>query len=327
MIKELKNVILTVLFIFIGGTIGYSLIEKWDFLDSLYMTIITVSTTGYEELYPMSTLGRIFTMILIIMGISFLFYAIGNLNVVIFERNIFRNKKMHNRIDNLESHYIICGFGKIGKKVAQELKNRKQDFIILEIDEAHLKDIPEGYLYLEADATEDQNLVKAGITKAKGLVAVMGSDASNVFTTLSAKGLNQNIKIIAQAEEEKSREKLLKAGANRAVLPYEIGGYRIVQALIRPTVLEYMDELFSRSDIGLEVEEVAIAATSILIDKSLADLSFRSEINVIVIGIYRSGTEWIYNPRSDTRLHVGDILIAIGETNDLIKMKQLAENG
>ena len=211
MIKELKNIIVTVLLIFVGGSIGYSLIEKWDFLDSLYMTVVTVSTTGFEEIYPMSVMGRIFTMFLIIMGISFLFYAIGNLNVAIFERNIFRNKKMQNKISKLDNHYIICGFGKIGKKVAQELYSRKKDFVVLEVNELHLKEIPEEYLYLQADATEDQNLIKSGIDKAIGLIAVMGSDANNVFTTLSAKGLNPDIKIIAQAEEEKSREKLKKA--------------------------------------------------------------------------------------------------------------------
>jgi len=131
MIKELKNIIFIILFLFIGGSIGYSLIEKWDFFDSLYMTVITVSTTGFREIYPMSLPGRIFTMFLIIMGISFLFYALGNLNVEIFERNIFRNKKMQNRISKLEGHYIICGFGKIGKNVAQELKLRKKDFVVL----------------------------------------------------------------------------------------------------------------------------------------------------------------------------------------------------
>jgi voltage-gated potassium channel len=326
MIKEFKNIIITILFLFIGGSVGYSLIEKWDFFDSLYMTIITVSTTGFQEIYPMSIPGRIFTMFLIIMGISFLFYALGNLNVAIFERNIFRNKKMQNRISKLDGHYIICGFGKIGKKVAQELKSRKKDFVILEINELHLKDIPENYLYLHADATEDQNLIRSGIEQAAGLVAVMGSDASNVFTTLSAKGLSPGIKIIAQAEEENSREKLIKAGAERAILPYEIGGYRIIQALLRPTVVEYMDEIFSRSDIGLEFEEIKIAEKASIIDKTLADLSLRSELNVIIIGIYRSGTKWIYNPRSDTKLHAGDILIVIGETNDLAKMEKQAGN-
>ncbi len=327
MIKELKNIMVTFLVIFIGGSIGYSLIERWDFFDSLYMTVITVSTTGYEELYPMSPMGRIFTMFLIIMGISFLFYALGNLNVAIFERKIFRNKKMQNRISKLDNHYIICGFGKIGKKVAHELVSRKKDFVILEINENHLREVPEEYLYLHADATEDQNLVKCGIESAAGLVAVMGSDASNVFTTLSARGLNPKIKIIAQAEEEKTRQKLLKAGADRAILPYEIGGYRIIQALLRPKVVEYMDELFSRSDLGLEFEEVQINEGASIIDKTLADLSLRTELNVIVIGIYRSGTEWIYNPRSDTRLHSGDILIIIGEKNDLIKLEKQAGNG
>jgi voltage-gated potassium channel len=324
MFKDLKNVILIVLLLFIGGSVGYSLIEDWNLFDSLYMTIITVSTTGYEEVFPLSTTGRVFTMILVIFGISFLFYALGNLNVFLFERNIFRNKKMQNRINRLSGHYIICGYGRIGKKIAQELEKRNKRFVVIEINDLHLHDIQESYLYLQADATEDQNLIKAGIENAVGLVAVMGSDASNMFTTLSARGLNNKLKIIAQAEEENSRQKLEKAGADRVILPYEIGGYRIIQALLRPTVLEYMDEIFSRSDIGLEFEEIKISENSEIANKSLADLSLRRELNIIIVGIYRAGTKWIYNPRSDAQLHAGDILIAIGETNDLSKMQKLA---
>ena len=189
MFKDIKNIILILLVLFLGGSIGYSLIEGWDFIDSVYMTVITLSTTGYREILPLSVTGRIFTMLLIIIGVSFLFYALGNLNVVLFERNIFRNRKMQKRIEKLEQHYIICGFGKIGKKIAHELDRRKKDFVIIEKDEIHLQDIPENYLFLHADATEDLNLERAGIKEAVGLVAVMGSDASNVFTTLSARGL------------------------------------------------------------------------------------------------------------------------------------------
>ena len=324
MFKDLKNILLILLVLFLGGSIGYSLIEGWDFLDSLYMTVITLSTTGFREIFPLSATGRIFTMLLIIIGISFLFYALGNLNVVLFERNIFRNRKMQKRIEKLNHHYIICGFGKIGKKIAHELDKRKKDFVIIEKDEIHIQDMPEHYLYLHADATEDLNLQRAGIQEAIGLVAVMGSDASNVFTTLSARGLKSSLKIIAQAENENTREKLVKAGVDRVVLPYEIGGFRVIEALLRPTVVEYMDEIFSRSDIGLEFEEIKITERSKYSGKSLENLNIRRELDIIIIGIYRSGTKWIYNPKSDTQLEPGDILIVIGETNDLAKMQKLA---
>ena len=324
MFTDLKNILLIVLILFLGGTAGYSLIEGWQFIDSLYMTVITLSTTGYREILPLSDTGRIFTMFLIIVGISFLFYALGNLNVVLFERNIFRNRKMQRRIEKLNQHYIICGFGKIGKKIAQELDRRDKHFVIIEKEESHIQDIPEHYLFLHADATEDQILERAGIHHAAGLVAVMGSDASNVFTTLSARGLKNDLKIIAQAENENSREKLVKAGADRIVLPYEIGGYRVIQALLRPTVVEYMDEMLSRSDIGLEFEEIRISEGSKFSGKTLENLNIRQELDVIIIGIYRSGTEWIYNPKSKSELHPGDIMIVIGETNDLAKMQKLA---
>jgi len=326
MFKDLKNIIFIVIVLFFGGSIGYVLIEDWNIFDSLYMTIITLSTTGYQEVMPMSQPGRIFTMFLIIAGISVLFYALSNLNVALFERNIFRDRKMQKRIQNLSNHYIICGFGKIGKKIAQELYRRNKPFVIIELNESQLLDIPDQYLYMQTDATEDHNLIKAGIERAIGLIAVLGSDAQNVFTTLSARGLNGQLKIIARADEENSREKLLKAGANRAILPYEIGGYRIVQAMLRPVVVDYMDELVSRSEIGLEMEEIKIDEASKIVNTTIASSKIRSELNVIIIGIYRRGKDWIYNPKSDVKFETDDILIVIGEMNDLTKLQKIAQS-
>ena len=312
-----------VLLLFVGGTIGYALIEGWNFFDSLYMTIITLSTTGYREIRPLSHGGRIFTMILIILGVSILFYVIGNLNIVLFERNFFRNRKMQSRINKLNDHYIICGFGRMGKKIATELERRKKPFVIIEKMEA-VSEASENYPYIQGDATEDANLINAGIERAKGLVAVLGDDASNVFTTLSARVLNPALKIIAKAEEESSREKLLKGGANRVVLPYEIGGFRVSQALLKPTVMEYIDEIFSRGDIGLDIEEVKLSEQSKLIGKSVRESGLRSDLNIIMIGISRASGEWIYNPRPDTVLEANDILIVIGGTDELLKFEKMA---
>jgi len=323
MIKRYSQILFLILLLFIGGSTGYYFIEGWSFLDALYMTVITLSTTGYKEVYPLSPIGRILTMLLIILGMSVLFYALRELNLFIFEGKYFRDRKMQKKISELEDHYIICGFGRMGKKIVQELHKRNKPFVIIEI-EIENPELYHNYRFLHGDATEDESLIKAGIKKARGLVSVLSTDIANTFTTLSARGLNPDLKIIARAEEESSKEKLMKAGASRVILPYEIGGFRIMQALLKPTVVDYIDEVFSRSDIGLEIEEIKISTASILINKSIAQSDIRSAFNTIIVGIYRTEGELIYNPRPDIQLQQGDNLIVIGEREKLNKLQEIA---
>jgi voltage-gated potassium channel len=211
----------------------------------------------------------------------------------------------------------------MGTKIAQELSKRKKSFVVLEKELDNPENL-EDYQYIAGDATEDENLLKAGIEKAQGLVSVLSSDIANTFTTLSARGLNPSLKIIARAEDESSREKLLKAGASRVVLPYEIGGYRITQALLRPTVVDFIDEVFSRSDLGLEIEEVKINTDSNFNGKSIEQSKIRSDFNTIIVGIYRSSGKLIYNPGSETMIEEGDDLIVIGERDKLDKLQEKA---
>lgn len=323
MSKEIKRVLLLVIILLFLGITGYSLIEDWNLLDSLYMTVITLSTTGYKEIYPLSIGGRILTMILIIFGITVFLYALREFNILLFEGKFFQERKMEKKINQLENHYIICGYGRMGKKIVQELYKRKTPFVVIEKEEEH-PEPADNYFYISGDATEDENLIKAGINKAKGLVSVLSTDIANTFTTLSARGLNSSLKIIARAEEESSKEKLLKAGADRVVLPYEIGGYRITQALLRPTVVDFIDEVFLRSHLGLEIEEVKVFEGSKLINISIAESEIRSEFNTIIVGIYRLSGKLIYNPRSDTMIEKGDNLIVIGEREKLDKLQEKA---
>jgi voltage-gated potassium channel len=323
MLKEFKTIILFVIILFLTGSLGYSFLEGWSFFDSLYMTIITLSTTGFQELRPLSPAGRIFTMVLIVFGISVLFYVLGNLNVAIFEGNLFKDRKMQKQINQLNHHYIVCGYGRMGKKIAHELNRRGKKFIIIEIDNDAI-DTSEGFLFIHGDSTEDIKLIEAGIKRAVGVVSVLENDISNVFATLSARELNPKLKIIARAEEESSREKLLKAGADRVILPYEIGGFRMTQALLKPTVVDYFDEIFSRSDIGLEIEEIKLHTGSKLIGQTLADCRIRSDFNIVIIGIYRSSGDWVYNPGPQTQLDENATLIVIGETKELDKLQKIA---
>ena len=323
MIKELKRILLLLLILLLFGTIGYAVIEESNLLDSLYMTVITLSTTGYKEVFPLSGSGRILTMILIIFGITIFLYALREINLFIFAGKYFQERKMEKKINQLEHHYIICGYGRMGTKIVQELEKRKKKFVVLE-KELNNPEYLENHQYIACDATEDENLIRAGIHKAEGLVSVLSTDIANTFTTLSARGLNPSLKIIARAEEESSKEKLLKAGANRVVLPYEIGGYRITQALLRPTVVDFIDEVFSRSDLGLEIEEVKITRDSNFNGKSIEDSKIRSEFNTIIVGIYRSSGKLIYNPGSETMIEEDDNLIVIGERDKLDKLQEKA---
>ena len=223
----------------------------------------------------------------------------------------------------MENHYIICGFGRMGKKIAHELEKRNKSFVIIEKEPEILDQ--RDYSFIYGDATEDEILFKAGIEGAIGLVAVLSSDIANTFTVLTARGINPNLKIIARAEEENSKNKLLSAGANRVILPYEIGGFRISQALLKPTVVDYIDEVFSRSEIGLEIEEIKISERSKLIDTTIEDSKIRSRFNTIIVGIYRATGGLIYNPKSETDLQSGDNLIVIGEINELEKLRGIAD--
>jgi voltage-gated potassium channel len=323
MTKQFRQVSILILILFAGGSLGYYLIEGWTFLESFYMTVITLSTTGYKEVYPLSPFGRILTIVLIILGMSVLFYALKELNLFIFEGKYFWERKMQKRINQLHDHYIICGFGRMGKKIVQELHKRNKSFVIIE-KEIDISDHSPDLNFVQGNATEDTDLLKAGIKKAKGLVAVLSTDIENTFTTLSARGLNPELKIIARAEEESSKEKLLKAGANRVILPYEIGGFRIMQALLKPTVVDYIDEVFSRSDIGLEIEEVKVMDESELVGITIGDSQIRSSFNSIIVGIYREKSELIYNPRHDITINAQDNLIVIGERKQLEKLQEIA---
>lgn len=325
MSKGLIKSIIFVLVLFIGGTAGYSILEGWSIFDSLYMTIITLSTTGFKEFHPLSAAGRIFTIFLIIFGISFLFYALGKINIAIFEEQIFKRGKMQKEIDKLKDHYIICGHGKMGDFITSELYSKNISFIIIEKDEGHIEHIKDKkYLFIQGDATEDDVLLSAKIDSAKGLVAVLNNDVLNVYATLTARGLNENLKIIARADEDSSRQKLIKAGADKVILPYEIGGFRITQALLKPTVVEYIDGLFSLPDLGLEIEEIRIGENSKLIGKTLANSGLRGKLNVIILSIYRKNGDLIYNPTSDIMIEAGDTLVVIGEISELKILEEIS---
>ena len=324
--KNLRNAIIVLFLIILTGTSGFMLIEGWNFPDSLYMTIITITTTGFEEVHQLSTEGEIFTLILLLVSFGTVIY-IGSMGVqILIESTFFRRKKMQNKIEKLSDHYIVCGFGRMGNHICTDLKNAGVPFVVIENNPDSQKKLDESeYLYDIGDASSDSILLRTGVKKAKGLVAVLSSDAENVFTTLSAKSLNQDIFVVARAIDEGTGSKLLKAGADRVVKPYELGGTRMAEILLRPGVMDFIDIVAGNKKMDIQIEEITVKKDSLMHKKTLAELpALRNELNVIIVAIQNEEKEiFIYNPKSDTIVDEGNKLIAIGEPSSLGKLKEL----
>ncbi len=306
------------------GTIGYMLIEGWSFFDAFYMTIITISTTGYKELYPLSRTGMLFTTFLIIGGVLSLAYAGGRGLQLLVESQIIRRRKMQRKLAGINDHYIVCGFGRMGAQIAEHLLEHELKFVVVE-NEPHnvvkLQDL--GFVFVNGDATDDDALIKAGVQRAKGLVAVLSTDAENVFTVLSARELNENLFIVARAIDEGTEGKLKKAGADRVVKPYELGGNRMVQLLLRPGVTDFIEGVAKKRGIDISLEQIVVCKGSPLIGQTLAESPIRRDLNIIIIAIDRAEGKFVYNPQSTVIIETEDKLIAIGQVENLNKLNKM----
>lgn len=313
-----------ILIIILTGTFGYMMIEHWTFFDSFYMTIITISTTGFKELRPLSTPGMILTVGLIIFGVLAFAYTAGRGAQLLIESNILRRRKMNKKLQAISGHYVICGFGRMGKQIAEHIFENKLEFVVIENEPNNISILSElGYLFVNGDATDDDILVNAGVRRAKGLVAALSTDAENVFTTLSSRELNENLFIVARAIDEGTESKLKKAGADRVVKPYELGGNKMVQLLLRPGVSDFIEGIARRRNIDISLEQIVVGKGSSLIGLTLAESPIRSELDIIIIAIDKSGDKLVYNPQSSTKIEVEDKLIAIGQVENLNKLNKI----
>jgi len=312
-----------------GGTAGYISIEKWGFLDSLYMTVITLGTVGFKEVHDLSDGGKIFTMCLIVVGVSVLGYIVGSLAQIMFEgqfQRIMGRKKVEKQIDALNGHYIICGFGRIGSLICKEFKANDLQFVIVEKSTDTIEKLDEdGYLHMRGDATLDETLLKAGIKRAKGLISVVTSDTENVYITLTARGLNPDLYIMARSGEEGSDIKLKRAGANKVVSPYIIGGSRMAQSILRPNVVDFIEIATGSEHMDLQMEEITIPEHSAFAGDTLVSSGFRKEVGVIIVGIKKAHGKMIFNPHSQAKIEGGDTLIVLGEPHSIAKLEDLVE--
>jgi len=311
------------------GTSGFMVIESWRFLDALYMTVITLGTVGFKEIHDLSDNGKIFTMTLIVVGVSVIGYIVGSLAQIMFEGQIQRimgRKRVEKMIDELHGHYIICGFGRIGSLICKEFKANELPFVIVEKNVETMEKLDEeGYLHMRGDATLDETLLKAGIKRAKGLISVVTSDTENVYITLTARGLNPDLYILARSGEEGSDIKLKRAGANKVVSPYIIGGSRMAQSVLRPNVVDFIEIATGSEHMDLQMEEITIPDHSAFAGETLVSSGFRKEIGVIIVGIKKSHGKMVFNPHSQAKIEGGDTLIVLGEPQSIAKLEDLVE--
>ncbi len=325
--KSILKPILIITCFVILASLGYVLIEGYPFIDALYMTVISITTVGYGEIHKLSELGRLYTMGVIIVGFILAGYTVSQITenflegVVTFDR---RRKKMIKLISDLNDHFIICGYGRIGKIIVEELVSSGKEVVIIENNKEFFDDLLSSEkLFLIGDATDDEVLMEAGVERAKGLIAALPKDADNLFVTLTAKQLNNHLNIISRSSNERTERKLLRAGANKVFSPYTIGAKRMAKAILKPNVLDFIDFTFhSAGNEDIVIEEITLPENSKLINKTLAESGIRKNYNAIVVAVKDMFGKMVFNPSFDYVINKNDTLILISKYIDFKKLKE-----
>ncbi|MGE7888548.1 potassium channel family protein [Bacillus cereus] len=315
--KQLWIAVICMTFVVILGTIGFMTIEEISLFQAFWMTMITVLTVGYGDAVPVTQVGKVFALLIIPVGVGIVTYAIGVVAAMIIEGNLFhavRRKKMDKQIAQLQNHIIVCGCGRVGLQVVHELQEKKIPFVVVDKDESILE--KEKLLYIHGDATEDQVLQHAGISKAAGLVAIVANDAENVFITLTARGLNDAIKIVARAEKPETEEKLRRAGANKVINPSSMAGIHIAKGIANPLTVHYIDTVLYGIEQSFVIEEILVGKDTILVGKSLLESDVRNQFDVTILAILRNG-DIIHNPTGQEKLQEHDMIIVFGSVEKL----------
>ena len=312
--------------VFFIGIAFYMKYENWDFISSFYMVVITLSTVGFMEVNELSEAGRLFTSFLIMGGVGGFVYIAGAFAQVLIDGRLqilWGKHKMMKEISKMRGHYIVCGHGRIGSIVAQEILSEGHDVVVIEQDPVLIDKMEQyGILCIEGDATSDELLMTAGLLHADSLISALTSEAANVYVTLTARQLNPEITIVARAGDKSHISRLELAGADRVVLPHFIGGLRMAQNVLRPTVTNFL-ELAVRGGIDLQMEELGVTADSELVDLDLIESKIRPRFNLIIIAIKKDSGDMVFNPGPKEIIHANDTLLAVGKKTDLTDIKEI----
>lgn len=331
--KTIRTGIVLLLVMMIGGTVGFKYIEDYRWVDSFYMTIITISTVGFGEVKRLSDAGHIFTSILIIFSLTSLAY-VGYLARFIFDGDFlkyYRSIRVEKRIDRLYNHIIICGYGRIGEQVGTELASHDASCVVIDnrnsVFERLDKEKPE-VMYIQGDATHEDVLVKAGVERAKALIATTPSDADNVFVVLTARSLNPKLKIISRAVDKHSDEKLKRAGADNVIMPELIGGQRMAKLIAQPDVVEFLEYILLQQAKEVSLEEIKCTnMANSFKDKSMTHLKQRDISGTNIIGVKDKEGRYHFNPGSDYLLNTEDCIFVLGSPEQLYIFRKNLEDG
>jgi voltage-gated potassium channel len=310
-----------------AGTVGFTLLEGYAPFDAFYMTLTTITTVGYAEIRHLDRAGRIFNSFVIVFGVTTIFFAIGAMTQTVIELELgefFGKRRMKRMIDKLEKHYIVCGYGRVGRAAAFELQQAGVPLVAVDRNPDKVeRAIQSGAPALAGDSTQDAILEAAGVRRARGLIAALATDADNLFLILSAKTLNPALKVAARVGDENAEDKLRRAGADIVFAPYTHAGHQLALSLLRPHVLQFIDA--ATKNIGLDVglEQMRVSAGSELASKSLKQVQLRRDLGVIVLAIRKASGEMLFNPPAEATLEAGDFLIVMGERDDLRKLEGL----
>jgi len=326
--RRLERIVALAVLLFFVSVGGYMWLEGYSLVDAVYMTAITLSTVGYGEVRPLSDMGRLFTVGVIIVGVgtgAYLFSTIAEYIVAGEFQGTLKQRRVMRAIKKLRDHYVICGYGRVGQQVAEELRTLGLPFVVVDRDREAIERCEQRQLlFVEGDATEDDVLRQAGIGRARGLVAVLNTDADNVFVVLSARSLNPDLMIVARATTEDTERKLLKAGADRVVSPYVMAGYRMASLLMRPNVITFLDTAMRSQDLELWIEEIEVSPESALVGQTLAEANIRSLTGANVLAIVRGREHRLVDWSPELRLEANDILIVLGKRGQLEALARLA---
>lgn len=305
------------------GTLGYVLIEGWQWEEGLYMTFITLTTIGFGEVKALSTLGRFFTIALGLVGIGSVAFIATRFAQLLLNSNRLYERRMAHHIKRMRDHYILCGFGRIGRRIAQDLANSQTPFVVIELDEAKATTLKRTNCpHKHGNAEDEEILVQAGIHHAKGLILTLPDDSTNVFVTLTARELNPSLYILVRTEVHQNRKKLLRAGADKVVAPYEIGADRMAQVILRPHVDLFMEEVLKTGALNMQMEEVIVQPGSLLDGRSLAECQFRQIFDAIVIALVSpEGEQMRFNPKPTHQIKAGDVLIVLGSKEMITRLR------
>ncbi len=320
-----RDVVLAALFLLalnVIGAVGYRLIEGLSWVDGAYMTFITLTTIGFAEVTELSAGGRIFTMLIASFGIGAVAFIATRTAQGMLNAKVLQARRMTNRINNLKSHYILCGYGRLGRRIALDLKRAGTPFVVVDIDESkHNQAIADGVLALLGDAERDAVLEKAGVARARGLILTLPHDSANVFVTLSARELNPSLFIVARTDTRSNRRKLERAGASKVVAANEIGADRMASVILRPSVSRFVDEVLQSHSFDLNLDEVKIEAGARVAGKSLRNSNLRMEFDAMVVAIVLENGRMEFNPPADLLLNAGDTLIVMGTTTMINRLR------